>query len=127
QSHQWQSSLTWPRRRLCVLRASGGGAETAAVVLTTAALVQWFGTGWHTYLIALAALAAVLYLVAGVWPVTLGRQYERQLAGAAARLLVPLVRALGPLPRLLVATANVLTPGRSGREGSGESEEDLPG
>src|SRR5262249_58019625 len=32
-----------------------------------------------------------------------------------------------PLPRLLVATANALTPGRSGREGSGESEEELRG
>src|SRR5262252_7830831 len=32
-----------------------------------------------------------------------------------------------PAPRRLVATANVLTPGRSGREGSGESEEELRG
>src|SRR5215470_10092443 len=126
-SPQLQAVLAEPRRHLSVLLAVRVGAETAAVVLTTAALVQWLGTGWHTYLIALAGMAALLYLVAGAWPVTLGRQYDRQLAGAAASVLVPLVRALGPLPRLLVATANVLTPGRSGRDGSGESEEELRG
>jgi CBS domain containing-hemolysin-like protein len=127
QSPQLQAVLAEPRRHLSVLLAIRIGAETAAVVLTTAALVQWFGTGWHTFLIALAGMAALLYLVAGIWPLALGRQYDRQLAGAAANVLVPLVRALGPLPRLLVATANVLTPGRSGREGSGESEEELRG
>src|SRR5215470_14739400 len=119
--------LAEPRRYLSVLLAIRMGAETAAVVLATAALVSLLGTGWHTFLIALAGMAALLYLVAGIWPVALGRHYDRQLAGAAAAVLVPTVRALGPLPRLLVATANVLTPGRSGRDGSGESEEDLRG
>jgi CBS domain containing-hemolysin-like protein len=127
QSPQLQAVLAEPRRHLSVLLAIRIGAETAAVVLTTAALVQWFGTGWHTFLIALAGMAALLYLVVGIWPLTLGRQYDRQLAGAAASVLAPLVRALGPLPRLLAATANVLTPGRSGRDGSGESEEELRG
>ena len=43
-------------------------------------------------------------------------------------MLVPAVRALGPLPRLLVAFGNALTPGRgSGKEGPAESEEDLRG
>jgi CBS domain containing-hemolysin-like protein len=41
-------------------------------------------------------------------------------------VLVPVVRALGPLPRLLLGVGNVLTRGRSGREGP-ESEEDLRG
>ena len=127
QSPQLQAVLAEPGRHLSVLLAIQIGAETAAVVLTTAALVQWLGTGWHTFLIALAGMAALLYLLAGIWPLTLGRQYDRQLAGATASVLAPLVRALGPLPRLLVATANALTPGRSGREGAGESEEELRG
>jgi CBS domain containing-hemolysin-like protein len=71
-------------------------------------------------------MAAVLYVVAGIWPVTLGSEYDRQLAGPAANLLTPLVRALGPLPRLLIAVGNALTPGRS-REGGSASEEDLRG
>ena len=118
--------LAEPRRYLSVLMVLRVGSETAAVVLATAALVQLLGNGWRTYLIALAAMAAVLYVVAGIWPVTLGSEYDRQLAGAAANLLTPLVRALGPLPRLLIAVGNALTPGRS-REGGSASEEELRG
>jgi len=126
-SPQLQAILAEPRRYLSVLLVIRVGAETAAVVLATAALVQWFGTGWRTFLIALAGMAAVLYIVDGVWPVTLGRQYDRRLAAAAARLLTPLVRALGPLPKLLVAAGNVLTPGRAGRGAGRASEEDVRG
>jgi CBS domain containing-hemolysin-like protein len=122
-----QAILAEPRRYLSVLLAIRMGAETAAVVLGTAALIKLLGTGWHTFVIALAGMTALLYVLAGIWPVALGRQYDRQLAGAAARLLVPIVRALGPLPRLLLAMGNALTPGRGGREGPAESEEDLRG
>jgi CBS domain containing-hemolysin-like protein len=122
-----QAVLREPRRYLSVLLAIRIGAETAAVVLATAALVRLLGTGWHTFLIALAAMAVVLYLVAGIWPVALGRQYDRQLAGPAAALLVPVVRALGPLPRLLLAAGGVFTSGRAGRDGAAESEEELRG
>jgi CBS domain containing-hemolysin-like protein len=102
------------------------GSQTAAVVSATAGLVQLLGDGWRTFLIALVAMAAVLYVVAGIWPATLGRQYDRQLAGAAASVLTPVVRALGPLPRLLIAVGSALTPGRGSREG-GASEEELRG
>jgi len=126
-SSSLQAILAEPRRYLGVLLAIRMGTETAAVVLATAALVKLLGTGWHTFLIALAGMAALLYVVAGIWPVALGRHYDRQLAGAAAAVLVPTVRALGPLPRLLLAAGNLLTPGRGAREGPAESEEDLRG
>jgi len=122
-----QAILAEPRRYLSVLLAIRMGTETAAVVLATAALVTLLGTGWHTFLIAFAGMAALLYIVAGIWPVALGRNYDRQLAGAAAAVLVPTVRALGPLPRLLLAVGNALTPGRGGREAPAESEEELRG
>jgi CBS domain containing-hemolysin-like protein len=122
-----QAILAEPRRYLSVLLAIRMGAETAAVVLATAALIKLLGTGWHTFLIALVSMTAVLYVLAGIWPVALGRQHDRQLAGAAARLLVPIVRALGPLPRLLLAVGNALTPGRGGREVPAQSEEELRG
>ena len=83
--------------------------------------MKLLGTGWHTFLIALAGTTVVLYVVAGIWPIALGRHYDRQLAGAAARLLVPMVRVLGPLPRLLLAAGNALTPGRGGRDVPAES------
>ncbi len=126
-SPRLQAVLADPRRYLSVLLVMRVGSETAAVVLATAALVQLLGNGWRTYLIALLAMAAVLYIVAGIWPATLGRQYDRRLAGAAAGLLTPVVRALGPLPRLLLAVGNALTPGRGGREGGSASEEELRG
>ena len=122
-----QAILAEPRRYLSVLLAIRMGTETAAVVLATAALVTLLGTGWHTFLITFAGMAALLYLVAGIWPVALGRNYDRQLAAGAAAVLVPTVRALGPLPRLLLAVGNALTPGRGGKEGPAESEEELRG
>ena len=119
--------LAEPRRYLSVLMVMRVGSETAAVVLATVALVQLFGDGWRAFLIALAGMAAVLYIVAGIWPVTFGRQYDRQIAGAAASVLTPVVRVLGPLPRLLIALGGVLTPGRGARDGRSASEEELRG
>jgi magnesium and cobalt exporter, CNNM family len=119
--------LAEPRRYLSVLMVMRVGSETAAVVLATVALVQLFGDGWRAFLIALAGMAAVLYIVAGIWPVTLGRQYDREIAGAAASVLTPVVRVLGPLPRLLIALGGVLTPGRGARDGRSASEEELRG
>jgi len=125
-SPKLQAVLAEPGRYLSVLMVVRVGSETAAVVSATAGLVQLLGNDWRTYLIALVAMAAVLYIVAGIWPATLGRRYDRELAGAAASVLTPIVRALGPLPRLLIAVGNALTPGRGGREG-GASEEELRG
>jgi CBS domain containing-hemolysin-like protein len=101
--------------------------ETAATVLVTAALLHWLGTGWRTFLIAGGAMAAVLYFVAGIAPRTLGRRHEARLAVAAAAVLYPVVRALGPLPRLLLALGSALTPGGATREGPLASEEELRG
>src|SRR5215471_4623319 len=98
--------------------------ETAATVLVTAALLHWLGSGWQTFLI---AMAAVLYLVAGIAPRMLGPQHEGRLAAAAAGVLYPVVRVLGPLPRVLLAVGSALTPGRGSRDGARASEEELRG
>ena len=82
------------------------------MVLATAALLHWLGSDWRTFLIAVAVMAAVLYLVAGVSPRALGRQHDGRLAAAAAGVLSRSCRVLGPLPRLLLAVGNALTPGR---------------
>jgi CBS domain containing-hemolysin-like protein len=96
--------------------------ETAATVLVTAALLHWLGAGWRTFLIAAAVMAAVLYLVAGIAPRMLGRRYEGRLAVAAAGVLYPVVRVLGPLPRMLLAAGSALVAGRGAREGASEEE-----
>ncbi len=101
--------------------------ETTATVLVTAALLHWLGTAWRTFLIAAAVMAAGLYLVAGIGPRTLGRRHEGRVAAAAAGILYPVVRVLGPVPRLLLAVGSALTPGRTAREGTLASEEELRG
>jgi magnesium and cobalt exporter, CNNM family len=101
--------------------------ETAATVLVTAALLHWLGSDWQAFLIAVAVMAAALYLVAGIAPRILGQQHQGRLAAAAAGLLYPVVRLLGPLPRVLLAVGSALTPGRGSRDGGRASEEELRG
>jgi magnesium and cobalt exporter, CNNM family len=100
-------------------------AETAATVLLTAALVHWLGVSWQAFLIAAAGMAGLLFVVAGIGPRTLGRRHQARVAVAGASILYPLVRLLGPLPRLLTA-AGGHGAGRAGRDGPG-SEEELRG
>jgi CBS domain containing-hemolysin-like protein len=101
--------------------------EVAATVLVTAALLHWLGSGWRTFLIAVAVMAVVLFLVAGIAPRTLGRRHEGRLAIAAAGILYPVVRVFGPLPRILLAAGGALVPGRGSRESAQASEEELRG
>jgi CBS domain containing-hemolysin-like protein len=118
-----QAVLAEPARYLAVLLLARVSGETAAVVLVAAALEHWLGTGWRTFLITAAIMIAVLYLLAGIGPRVLGRQHERSVALAAADVLYPVVRALGPIPRLLLALGSVLTPGRGSRDAFGSAEE----
>jgi CBS domain containing-hemolysin-like protein len=64
----------------------------------------------------LAVVIAMRYALTGVRPQTgwVGPRTERT-AARAARFIVPLTRALGPLPRLLVALGNAMPPTRRTR------------
>jgi len=95
---------------LLLLRAL---AEIGAAVLVTAAFVRWFGDDWRAVLAALAVVIGLRYALTGVRPQTgrIGPRTERT-AERAAAFLFPLTRALGPLPRLLVACGNALPPAR---------------
>ena len=118
-----QAVLAEPARYLAVLLLARVCGETAAIVLVAAALLHWLGTGWHVFLLTWVIMAAVLYVLAGIGPRILGRQYERSVALAAADVLYPVTRILGPFPRLLLALGSVLTPGRGSRDGFGTEEE----
>ena len=95
---------------LLLLRAL---CEIGAAVLVTAAFVRWFGDDWRAVLAALAVVIGLRYALTGVRPQTgrIGPRTERT-AERAAAFLFPLTRALGPLPRLLVACGNALPPAR---------------
>jgi CBS domain containing-hemolysin-like protein len=101
--------------------------EIGATVAVAAAVAGWLGTSWRSFLIAFAVMAAVFFLVTGIGPRTLGNPGELRVAAAAARLLFPLGRLLGPLPGWLFTAGSMLTPGRGGREAVSTSEEELRG
>ncbi|HUY46993.1 MAG TPA: hemolysin family protein [Streptosporangiaceae bacterium] len=121
-----QAVLADPPRYLAVLLLARVSGETAATVLVAAALLHWLGSGWRTFLLAGVIMTAVLYLLTGIGPRVLARQHERAVALAAADVLQPVVRMLGPIPRILLALGSVLMPGRGSRDAFG-SEEELRG
>jgi magnesium and cobalt exporter, CNNM family len=100
-------------------------AEVGASVAVTFAAIQVLGTGWSAGLVACAVMAAVSFVVVGVGPRTLGRQYAEQVALAVAPGLAALTRVLAPLTRLLVLIGNAFTPGRGLRDGPFASEAEL--
>jgi CBS domain containing-hemolysin-like protein len=101
--------------------------EISAAVLVSAVLVEWLGIGWRPFLITAAAMTVASYLIAGVIPRSIGRHYPVPVAIRAASVLGPVVRLLGPLPRLLAAVNAALTPSRSRIDGQADAEEDLRG
>ncbi len=102
-------------------------AEISSAVLVTAVLVEWLGVNYKPFLITAAVMVVASYLLAGLLPRAIGRRNPVRVATAAAGVLQPIVRLLGPLPRLLAAPGSWLVPGSGGhRDGSG-SEEDLRG
>jgi CBS domain containing-hemolysin-like protein len=102
-------------------------AETAATVLLTVAFVHWLGSGWRAFLFAAAIMIIVGYVVIGVIPRALGRRHTEAVAMAAAALMRPLSRLLGPLSWLATALSNRITPGSRARDGQLGSEAELRG
>lgn len=100
-------------------------AEVGASVAVTFAAIHALGTGWPAGLLAILVMAAVSFVVVGVGPRTLGRQYAEQVALAVAPGLTRLTRVLAPLTRLLVLIGNAFTPGRGLRDGPFASEAEL--
>jgi CBS domain containing-hemolysin-like protein len=108
-------------RYMSVLLLVRSLCEIFAAVLVTAAFVSWLGDDWRAVLSALAVMIGLRYLLTGVRPQTarVGPRTERT-ARRAVAFVFPLTRALGPLPRLLVACGNALPPTRRVRPPAGE-------
>ena len=81
--------------------------------------------GSKAVVLAVAVMTVVSYVFVGVAPRTIGRQQADRVALAGAGLALGLTRVFGPLPRLLIALGNALTPGRGFREGPFASEAEL--
>jgi CBS domain containing-hemolysin-like protein len=109
-------------RYLSVLMLTRIAAELSATVLLVVVLLHWLGSGWRAFLITAAVMTAVIYVVTGLVPRSLRHRNAVRVAGAAASVLAPVVRLLGPLSRLLIL------PGSASRAGVPPgSEEDLRG
>ena len=121
-----QAVLTEVPRYLSVVLLARVAAEISSAVLVTAVLVQWWGVGWRAFLVTAVVMTVASYLLAGIVPRSIGRQYPVRVASAAATILRPLIRLLGPLPRLLAAVGTALTPRQAAARESG-AEEDFRG
>jgi CBS domain containing-hemolysin-like protein len=109
---------------LVLIRVTG---EIAATVLLTAALVHWIAPDWRAFLIAAVVMIVACYIIDAVVPRSVGRQRAVPVASAASAVLRPLVRLLGPIPRLLQGSGGALSRGGEQRDGSSGSEEELRG
>ncbi|MBQ0830710.1 hemolysin family protein [Streptomyces tagetis] len=114
-----------PTRYLNVALLVRVACEMAAAALVTYACLREFdGTG-KALVIAIAVMVLVSYVAVGVSPRTIGRQHPLNTATAAAYVLVPLARIMGPVPSLLILLGNAFTPGRGFRRGPFASEAEL--
>ncbi|WP_262851713.1 hemolysin family protein [Mumia quercus] len=100
-------------------------AETGAVVLVAVVFARAIDGLWQQLLLATLVMSVVSYVAIGVGPRTLGRQNSERVALLSAGLLIAITRILGPVPRVLIAIGNALTPGKGFREGPFSSEAEL--
>ncbi|MFC8793243.1 MULTISPECIES: hemolysin family protein [Streptomyces] len=114
-----------PTRYLNVALLVRVACEMAAAALVTYACLEAFPETWEALLIAIAVMVLVSYVAVGVSPRTIGRQHPLNTATAAAYVLVPLARIMGPIPQLLILIGNALTPGKGFRKGPFASEAEL--
>ncbi|WP_435643676.1 hemolysin family protein [Streptomyces sp. H49] len=114
-----------PTRYLNVALLVRVACEMAAAALVTYACLEAFAATWQALLVAIAVMVLVSYVAVGVSPRTIGRQHPLNTATAAAYVLVPLARVMGPIPSLLILIGNALTPGKGFRRGPFASEAEL--
>jgi CBS domain containing-hemolysin-like protein len=70
-------------------------------------------------------MVLVSFVAVGVSQRTIGRQHPLNTSTAAAYVLVPLARVMGPVPQLLILLGNAMTPGKGFRKGPFASEAEL--
>ncbi|WP_407697946.1 hemolysin family protein [Streptomyces apocyni] len=114
-----------PTRYLNVALLVRVGCEMAAAVLVTYVCLRSFDETWQALTVAIAVMVLVSYIAVGVSPRTIGRQHPLNTATAAAYVLLPLARVMGPIPPLLILIGNALTPGKGFRRGPFASEAEL--
>jgi CBS domain containing-hemolysin-like protein len=99
--------------------------EISAIVLVALVVFGIFAETWQRVLITAGSMIVTSYVLWGVAPRTIGRQHPDRVACLAAGPLVAITTVLGPIPRLLIAIGNALTPGKGFSEGPFSTEAEL--
>jgi CBS domain containing-hemolysin-like protein len=107
---------------LLLLRISG---EMVAAACITVVAVHAHGDGFAALGLGALVSTLVAYILIGVMFRTLGRQHAPVVALASAGLTLWLAKIFGPLPRLLIAFGNAVTPGPGYRDGPFATEAEL--
>ena len=100
-------------------------AEIGALAAATLLVVHAEGEGFAAFGITVGGMTVVSYVLIGVVARTLGQQHAHRIALGSAGFVSALTALFGPLPRLLIALGNAVTPGRGLREGPFASEGEL--
>ncbi|MEU9789198.1 hemolysin family protein [Streptomyces sparsogenes] len=114
-----------PTRYLNVALLVRVACEVAAGAVVTYACLRQFDETWKALTLAIGVMVLVSYVAVGVSPRTIGAQHPLNTATAAAHVLLPLARVMGPIPPLLILIGNALTPGKGFRKGPFASEAEL--
>ena len=77
----------------------------------------WPDRTWNALIVAALVMVVVAYIVLGVAPRTLGRQYAEGILSWSAGPTRFVATLLSPLTRLLILVGNAVTPGKGYREG----------
>ena len=99
--------------------------ELSATVIVAVLIYRIYGEGNRPVLLAAAIMTVVSYIAVGVAPRTLGVQHADAIGLRTAGMTVMLTRVFGPLPRLLIAIGNAVTPGRGFAQGPFSTEAEL--
>lgn len=99
--------------------------EIASITLVSLVVYRHFPHTWQQLLIAIAVMLVISYVLWGVAPRTMGRQRSAGTLGLLAKPISVLNTILGPIPHLMIAIGNALTPGKGFVDGPFSSEAEL--
>jgi CBS domain containing-hemolysin-like protein len=114
-----------PGRYLALLLLLRTAGEMVAASCVTIVFVGVYGAGFGAAFLGALVATLLSYLLVGVAFRTLGRQHAPSVALATAGLTIRTTKVFGPLPRLIIALANALTPGPGYRDGPFATEAEL--
>ncbi len=115
-----------PERHLNLVLLLRVACEVLAVLALSVGITGMLGFGWPAVVLTALVMILVEYVLIGVTPRILGRQFSRGIASASVNILAPVAPVLSPLAQLLVRLGRSLTPrGKGDRSGPFSSESEL--